>query len=69
MGDDRLGARDGRGAYDLRLSQLAARLERRGAFAAGAVRGVDRDTAQIVTIPLARIASVVPAFAKPKKAR
>jgi hypothetical protein len=27
---------------------------------AGAIRAVDRDSAQIVTIPLARIASVVP---------
>ena len=27
---------------------------------AGAVRAVDRDSAQIVTIPLARIASIVP---------
>ena len=32
---------------------------------AGAVRAVDRDNAQIVTIPLARIASVVPASSRP----
>jgi Helicase conserved C-terminal domain len=32
---------------------------------AGAVRAVDRNTAQIVTIPLARIASVVPATPQP----
>ncbi len=32
---------------------------------AGAVRAVDRDTAQIVTIPLARIASVVPTTPTP----
>ena len=32
---------------------------------AGAVRAVDRDSAQIVTIPLARIASVIPATSRP----
>ncbi len=32
---------------------------------AGAVRAVDRDSAQIVTIPLARIASVIPASSRP----
>jgi Helicase conserved C-terminal domain len=32
---------------------------------AGAVRAVDRDSAQIVTIPLARIASVVPSSLRP----
>jgi hypothetical protein len=32
---------------------------------AGAVRAVDRDSAQIVTIPLARIASVIPATSMP----
>jgi hypothetical protein len=32
---------------------------------AGAVRAVDRHSAQIVTIPLARIASVVPSFLRP----
>jgi Helicase conserved C-terminal domain len=32
---------------------------------AGAVRAVDRDSAQIVTIPLARIASVVPSALRP----
>jgi hypothetical protein len=31
---------------------------------AGAVRAVDRDSAQIVTIPLARIASVMPASSR-----
>ncbi len=36
---------------------------------AGAVRAVDRDSAQIVTIPLARIASVVPALVGRKKPR
>lgn len=34
----------------------------------GSVRAVDRDSAQIVTIPLARIASVVPANPRPQKA-
>ena len=32
---------------------------------AGAVRAVDRDSAQIVTIPLARVASVVPSSLRP----
>jgi hypothetical protein len=32
---------------------------------AGAVRAVDRDSAQIVTIPLARIASVIPSSSRP----
>jgi hypothetical protein len=31
----------------------------------GSVRAIDRDSAQIVTIPLARIASVVPANPRP----
>jgi hypothetical protein len=34
-------------------------------LSAGVVRAVDRDSAQIVTIPLARIASVVPASRRP----
>ena len=29
-------------------------------LAAGAVRGVDRESAQVVTIPLARISAVIP---------
>jgi len=31
----------------------------------GAVRAIDRDSAQIVTIPLARIASVIPTTPRP----
>jgi hypothetical protein len=45
------------------LTANGSRMERELApldLTAGAIRGVDRDSAQIVTIPLARIASVVP---------
>ena len=34
-------------------------------LAAGAIRAVDRDTAQVITIPLARISSVLPASLDP----
>ncbi len=49
--DDRLGARDGRGAYDVRLSALAARLEGRGAkVGAGSVRAVHKRALRLIAI-------------------
>ncbi|HLL83660.1 MAG TPA: PD-(D/E)XK nuclease family protein, partial [Longimicrobium sp.] len=38
--DDRMGARDGKGAYQVRLSALAERLERRGDYRAKVVRSL-----------------------------
>ncbi len=49
--DDRLGAREGRGAYDLRLTALAARLQRRSASGgAAAVRAVHQRALRLISI-------------------